>query len=550
VARLTNERRLDIGVGGLVLLAYVPLQLWLLQGPRPWDVSVYFDTAVHPEAAQHSLFTLRIGLIAPVRAAVLLFGPSEAAFYAAPLAFGVLLAGAVYGTTLVLFRDRWVAAAAALVTVLAPSYLLNSSFIFPDTGGTAVFAAGFLCLVLGARRVEEGERTWAPAVWAGCAGFLFGWSVLIRDFMPILAPAVLAVIVLLRYPWRRAALLGGVAVATVALDPLYAAVQYGRPFLHLRALIVNRPNRPVTGNDKPLVEHFHRQLGDLFDTIAVFPRLLLTWQVGWVFLVLVAVFVVALVVLRDRRLVILGIWCFGLWAIMAVLGLGSLPSGRWILNITNIRYWYPLLPPLAMGALGGGYLLAVRFAPPVRGVRVAHSVPAVLAALALVPGVVEFKNCAAKDVWASEPAPRWHELRAWLASPEGERYRTIFTDKDTDRLAPLFTSSTFGDPSWSGSVRPFRRPDQRTVYPPESTAALVLIDKDRFRTSSDLDELRADWLPVFVSDDGAMVVLAHRSTLGDGGAVGQGSWWQVPDDLAKRRAAQGCGANPYRPPAD
>jgi hypothetical protein len=549
VTRLTNERRLDLVVGALVLLAYVPLQLWLLQGPQPWDVGLYFNAAVHPGTALHKLFTLRIGLIAPVRAAVLAFGPSEAAFYAAPLGFGFLLAGAVYGTTLALFRDRWVAAAAAFVTVLAPMYLLNSSLIFPDTGGTAVFAAGFLCLLLGARRAEmEEERTLAPAVWSAAAGFLFGWSVLIRDFMPILLPAVVAVMVLLHYPWRRAALLAAVALATVALDPLYAAVQYGRPFLHLRALFVNRSSRPVTGNVVPSIAHFHQQLGDPFDTVAVFPRLLLSWQVGWVFLLLIAVFVVALVVLRDRRLVILGIWCFGVWAIMAVIGLGSLPSGRWILNITNIRYWYPVLPPLAMGALAGGYLLAARFLPPVRGLRVAYSIPAVLAVLAVVPGVAEYRSCAAKDVWASEPRARWHELRAWLARPEADRYGTIFTNKDTRRLSPLFTRSTFGDRTWSGRVRTFSRSDRLTILPPESKEALVLIDKDLFHTSSDLDELRADWSPVFVSEDAAMVLLAHRSTLTTGTAAEE-SWWQVSDDLAKRRAARGCGANPYALPA-
>jgi hypothetical protein len=549
VAGLTRERRLDVAVGAGVLLAYGILQLWLLQGPRPWDVSVYFDAAVNPGGAERNLFTMRFGLIAPVRAAVLLFGPSEAAFYAAPVAFGLLLTGAVYATALALFADRWLAACAALVTGLAPSYLLNSSFIFPDNGGAATFTAGFFCLVLGARNAEPEGRPWAPAAWAAAAGLFFGWTVLIREFSLILTPTLIASLFLLRYPWRRATLLGGVTVATVLLDPLYGLVQYGRPFVHLKALLVNRPNRPVTGDDEALVEHFHEQLQTVFDTAAVLPRLLLTWHVGWLWLFLMLVFAVALVVLRDRRLVILAVWFLNVWVFMTLAGLGSLPSGRWILNITNVRYWYPAFPPLVMGALAGGYLFARRFSPSRYAVVLPAIAVAALAVVVAAPGVAEYRTCQAKDVWASEPPERWDEVRDWLARSEGRAYPVLYTDRDTERLAPFLTRGTFGGTSWPGDVRAFRRPHRAIVRPPSRSDGLVLINKDRFRAPAELERLRSDWLPVFASDDGAMVLLAHRSRAGASASTDE-SWWQVPDDLAKRRAAQGCGANPYRPPAD
>jgi hypothetical protein len=137
--RLGRETVLDWVIGGLVLVLYAAVQLAFLQGPYPFDSAKYFRTAVDFPGVPADIWTLRIGVVFPVRAAVLLFGPSEAALYAVPLVVGLVLAAAVYGTMLLLFGDRVLAAAASLVTVLNTNYLLKSSSIFPDTTATAAF---------------------------------------------------------------------------------------------------------------------------------------------------------------------------------------------------------------------------------------------------------------------------------------------------------------------------------------------------------------------------------------------------------------------------
>src|SRR5688500_11221471 len=101
--RLVRDAPPDYMLGGAILGVYLVLQLWLLEGPRPLDSAKYFDTAVDFPNVPVDLWTLRIGLIASVRAAVLVFGPSEAALYAVPIAAGVLLSAAVYGIMLLLF---------------------------------------------------------------------------------------------------------------------------------------------------------------------------------------------------------------------------------------------------------------------------------------------------------------------------------------------------------------------------------------------------------------------------------------------------------------
>jgi hypothetical protein len=65
------------------------------------------------------------------------------------------------------------------------------------------------------------------------------------------------------------------------------------------------------------------------------------------------------------------------------------------------------------------------------------------------------------------------------------------------------------------------------------------------RADHALDRLRADWAPIFTTSDGMMILLAEESTLPAG--VAQSTWWEIPDDVTKRRTAAGCGAGPYTP---
>ena len=528
--RLARERRLDLAVGAAVLLAYAVVQLVLLLGPHPYDPAKYFATAVHFPDVPVDLWTLRIGLVGPVLAAVVLLGPSEAALYAIPLLTGLVLAAAVYATMLLLFRDRLVAAAAALVTVLNTSFLLNSSFIFPDTTATATFSAAFFCLVAGMRTAER-DRVWATRGFVVFAGVFLGWTYLVREFSPVLLPVVLVAVWLLRYPLRRVALLAGAAAATAAIELVYGLVRYDQPFVHVN-LLLGRRDTAFDPRRAMKAEHIQAQLDDPLDAILVFPRLVLAWDLGWLLLLLVAIFAVSVAWLRDRRLWLLAAWCLGFWAFMAVAALVTLPSGRWLVNVTNIRYWYPILPALAMGAFGGLYLLGQRFLPAWRGALLTRMLAVGLAVITLAPGFVEFDRCADRDIWRNDPSERWEELRSWFAGPESGAYDIVFTDRLTHRLLPAYTRTTFGRPLWSGRLSRFPDPPERLVRDSARERSLILIHKDRYRpvvesAKQGRNELRTEWFPVFVSDDGAMVLLAPAA---EGGVVDPaGAWWSTPE---------------------
>lgn len=541
----SRERLLDWGVGIGCLIVYAVAQLLLLQGPHPFDPARYFKAAVDYPDVPINLWNLRIGLVLPVRLAVLVFGPSQAAMYAAPIAFGLLLTASVYATMLVLFRDRVLSAATALATVLNAVFLYRSSLIFPDIAATATFAAGFLFLILGGRPDPQSGPRWKPVLFVGAAGVLFGWTYLIREFSFVLVPAVAGAIVVLRCRVARILVLCAAALTAPAVELVYGHAKYGDSLVHLHALL-ERQHRPVGGDDQPIVREILGQLNNPLDTFAVFPRDVVTFWSGWILLALLAPFLIALIVTRDRRLWLFAPWLFVFWIVMALLGLGTLPSGRWILNITNIRYWYPALPPLVMGGFAGVAVLVPRFAS-ARAARIL--VPILAAALALVvfvPGIVNFKTCETTGVWRNDPTQRWEDFRGWLGSAQAQRYHVLYTDPQTLRLVPAFTSREFGGEVWHGTLERLgtRKPIVPSNHPQD---VLILIHKDRFRPhfrhpQKTFRGLRRDWMPVFETSDRHMVVLAPQPPGSDPRRYPSGSWSlevpPIPSDPI-------CGQNPY-----
>jgi hypothetical protein len=531
----SRERQLDLLVGALVLAAYVVGQFALLQGPHPFDPAYYFQTAVDYPHISADWWTLRIGLVGPLVVLVHLFHPSVITLYALPFLVGLGLAAAVYWTMLVLFRDRAVAAAAALVSVLNADYLLNSAYIFPDTAATATFTAGFLFLVLGAPREGRERRPWVPTAYAATAGFLFGWTYLIREFSPILLPAVVVAFFLLHYPLRRVAVVAGTAVATAAFELVYGAVQYGDPLIHLHTLVasVNPPEARLA-----FWRQLHSKVGNPLDATLVLPRLLLTWDFGWAMIAVLVVLAVGLALRRDRRLWLLAGWCFSFWAAMIVFALWQQPSGKLLVNVSNVRYWYPILPALVMGGFGAMALLGWGSRPSPRRVRLVQVAALAAAAVVLVPGSIEFSNCGAKNVWRNEPAKRWDELRSFLSTTQAQRYDVIQSDRITLRLLPAYTRSAWGRSIWTGRLEALPRRRSSPYHPSPQRRTLVLVHQQRLG-SSFLRVLHEGWVPVFRSSDGAFVLLAENPA---GPQVE--SQWSLAAGRGKATGGS-CGLSPY-----
>jgi hypothetical protein len=541
---LTRPQRLDLVVAGLTIGVFLAIQFALLLGPHPYDPTTYFSAAEDFPHIGVDRWTLRIGLVAPVVIATRVMGATEAALYAVPLSAGVLLVTAVYGAMLALFRDRVLAAATALVAALNADFLLNSSFLFPDNVATATFATGFLFLILGPL-ADERSSPRAARICVVSAGVFFGWTYLIREFSPILIPTVIAAALLLGYSLRRLGLLAAAAVATGALEFVYGALGWGNPFIHLQQLLQH--GEEGLGRRAETIALVQSKTQDPLGALLVLPRLILSWDSGWLFLFLAPIFVVALVLLRDRRLWVLAAWCFGFWAAMVVLAMGELPSGRWIVNVSNIRYWYPVFPALAMGGLGGLWLLVRRFAPPRRALLAAQLAVVLAAALILLPGIAEFRSCSSKNIWRNDPMSRWHELRSWLGSAEAGSYGQMVTDRLTRiEFDPVYLSAPFGGRVWEGDVRAWPKSGARIEPANGAEDSLILLNRRAVSSlpggPPKIQSLLTTWAPVFVSDDGALVVLAHRPVVPSAGLPAP--WWEREGEGATTPVPSECGINP------
>jgi hypothetical protein len=230
---------------------------------------------------------------------------------------------------------------------------------------------------------------------------------------------------------------------------------------------------------------------------------------------------------------------------MVLLAMGELPSGKWIINVTNIRYWYPLFPALAMGGLGGLWLLIQRFAPARRAVLAAQLAVVLVAALILLPGMAEFRSCASKNIWRNDPMSRWHELRSWLGSANASSYRLMVTDRATEReFDPVYLSAPLGGRVWEGKVNAWPKSGSRIEPVNGAEDSLVLLNRRGVSTVPGglqrIDSLLSTWAPVFVSGDGALVVLAHRPVVPSAGLPAP--WWERGRE--ETPVPSECGINP------
>jgi hypothetical protein len=79
-------------------------------------------------------------------------------------------------------------------------------------------------------------------------------------------------------------------------------------------------------------------------------------------------------------------------------------------------------------------------------------------------------------------------------------------------------------------------------------ASLILVHRDHFvaikEARAELQALRRDWAPVFISRDTKIVILAYRPSP-DEVVRSDVDWWQVSRPPIP--AAEGCGLSPYEP---
>jgi len=113
---------------------------------------------------------------------------------------------------------------------------------------------------------------------------------------------------------------------------------------------------------------------------------------------------------------------------------------------------------------------------------------------------------------------------------------------------PRLTSSTFGRDRWPGEVHSFPEGDNHLAPTTKLGRSLILVQKSAFQRKvphgqKKLNELRAEWSPVYTSENESMTLLAHRAASTNWGVP----WWHVDVTRPLPPKPGGCGLSPYEP---
>ena len=392
------------------------------------DGMTYFERAAAFPDVNADHFSLRVGLLLPVRAFQELFGYSEAAYYAVPLLAGALLVLATYWLGWRLFNPA-VGVGAAVLLVLNGVFLNISTVLFPDIAGTALLLAALSLVVF----VAEREPPWGRREHAVLllAGLLLGWAYLVREFIVFAFPAVALVFWAYRLPWKQLRWVAGAAVAVFAGEIVLNAILHGDP---LARILVSGGH----GGQRDYITDSR------IDALARLPTALDDTTGGVPLFVAFALLPFALVI-KERRFRLVAGWFLAFW-IPITLGSGLVVPSFRLLRADQLRYWMPVIPAVVIGGVAvTDRALALALSRVRRaGAPGAWLPAAAVITLALGLGIAGTADDRTRDVYRTNGATQLLELRTWLAT-KGADVPVIWTDPFTARLIPVYARTTFGD---------------------------------------------------------------------------------------------------------
>jgi hypothetical protein len=466
----TVRRRWDL----LAVLALVGLttviQLRYLRPPWIYDPADYYFSATRwPDVFIHHR-PLRVGLVVPVRMLQEVFGLSEASWYGVPLISLVVLVLATYAVGRMLF-GRTVGFAAAALIVLNPYILQWSSQIFPDIPSAALFTAAVALVLRVARRRRGGQALEVDDhLWLVGAGLLLGWAYLVREFVVVLFPVVVVVLLVYRVRWRSLVPIASSAAAVFVAEIAFNAWQYGDGLLRMREIV----EKPELRGERELARVAARRAarGSTLDRLGLLPRLLRRYPTGTPLLVLGGIGVVGLAADRERRGLPLVAWAITIWGVLIGLSFIEVNGGQALLHPNLLRYWYPLFPPLVILGLGGAWVLARRLSG---STVLAVGAVVVAACLVAVPAVRAIER---QPGTLAKGADHYREFRDHLRTTQPDA-PVVWTDDRTGRTLGVFVTRPFGGPVWDGAVGLYRSGNSYQD-PDRLEGSLVLLEEQFF----------------------------------------------------------------------
>jgi hypothetical protein len=482
----------------------------LRETPWPWDPIYYVQTAqayATPSSIPLEHRALRWGMLIPLHTLQTLLGNTEVGYYAFPIIAVALLALSVFVLSRRVMRPWW-ASAAALVATTNPIVLSRSSHPFPDVIATALLTLG-LAALLWLDKIDPARK----GLVAVGAGLCFGCAYAAREAVIVLAPVVLAVLIITAVPPRYAAatLVGSLSV--LGLEFVLMNEWFGNPLARIEVLLERntRTNGPTFPPER--IAQTEAFQGSLSQSLTAWFR---RWNMVGHFGLAPVIGGVGTALLAWRsgseskrfwRTMLA--WIVIGWIVFIPLGIWRNNRGGFVFNLLQIRYWYVLVPPIALGAVGALQWLSKRefgmrsMDEPVQLHRLTIVAAAGLCFLLFVASLGQgFQTVGGFS--------EMHEFREWLAHRGGE-FDTIAASPESGSVASIYTSGSFGAEIWDGEILQIgskQAPDLYLVSWHETDAESLVRETDEI----DLWRPPAAWKIEFVAPSGKLALLTPNDS--------------------------------------
>lgn len=515
--RLRDLDRYDALIVAGLAAVYLLIQLTLLLQDVPLtggDQLDYFSLAGDIQEPRITHRHFRIGMTLPVAGLINLLGYSEAAYYIVPIAAGVLFLAATYLLG-ALLHSRAAGTIGAIAAVFNAHVFLDSSHLVPDLMAAGLFTLGLV--MIGGAADRRAGRWWNPALFG--AGLLLGWAYLTREYTIVFGPlALVAAWTAGRTRVRELAQVAGGALTMLVVEFIHGFVLFGNPFAHIVKVIDRKAPSLTSPAAAPYIEGTAGNT--LGEAALILPRLLLDNEDGaWLFVLLtvgLGVGVVGALVLRRgvslKRLVIPVVWIAVVYALLTLSTWATNPRGGSVINITKIRYWYPLFPALTVGG-ATGLLLLVDGDAVNRWLR--RTWIAVLGLAAVAGAFFSLNSIDESSTFVANGAgAEFREFRDWIAD-EGNDVEQLHVDnghgRALDRILPMYARTAFGRPLWSGTFDRLDVDAAPTIAEIDGPVASHRLSNQWLVSSADtlpeyLAQMPEDWLPIFISSNGSLAV--------------------------------------------
>lgn len=455
------------------------VQLYFLNPPILSDQMEYFFTAVKfPRLpAWPNISSMRIGLLLPVSVLYRVFGYSETAYYTFPFVAVTALAISIYWIGKVLFSVR-VGFFSALTALLVPNLIQEYGHLLPDIPATACSTAAFAVLLDGFQRLEKGDATIPKRVQRQflLAGFLFGWSYLIKEYLAVLFFLIPVLFMMFKIPWRYLYPLVGGMIAMYMVEAITGIVYYQNPFI-----------RFIAAAPRETVGEIHKDIGKIIS----FLFILLSRDGGAGFLLIMSggFFHTILRGLKgEKRYAFMLGWILLIYLLFTAAGL--LPVlYKWedivLLRLHKFRYWIPILPPLVIGGIAMLDSVISRIARKWRPDE-KYRIAMIMLVVVFVAGAIGFHEIKDDPNFIRNSQDHYLELRRYLRSDDCDCGELIWVDRDNrrafERILPMYIRNPFGRLIWGGKFK-YINTDGLYLKAEEISIGCVIVD--RFFMTSD-----------------------------------------------------------------